>query len=997
MSHKKKQRAFYRGWEHFDQPEAFVPVREDEFPARATLPNIDRRSLLKLAGSAAALAAVGSGCRFQPQRKIVPFVQAPEGYVPGKDKHFASAATLDGYATGILVRSYEGRPVKIEGNPLHSSSMGACDHRTMAETAVLYDPERLQMPLMQGGFGTWGQFFTEIQAAGKLALLTGNVSSPSLHAQIQAFLAKFPGSRWFQYDAANRDCAREGAVLAFGRPVETVYDFAAADVVLGLDADIFLEGPGSVAYRRAIASRRDPDADMSRLYAVESVPTTFGATADHRFPAKPSEVLAVAKAIAAALGVPGAGTGRAPAGVPVAEIAADLRVAGKRAVVVPGEYTSAALHACCHAINHALGNTGTTVRYTKPVLADWQNNADQLRQLTSLLESGEIGSVLILGGNPVYAAPGDLDFRGTLGKVSFSAHLSLADNETTQACRWALPASHFLEAWGDGKGHDGSMVVAQPLIEPMYDSKSEIELLETLTGGGRTGDQIVAQTWGLFGAGWREMLAVGVRPAEGGSAQAVLPLPNLLTGLPDGGSGTEVRFLPDPNVHDGRYSNVAWLQELPKPVTNLTWDNSIQVSPATAKKLGAGQQTKLMGIIPFYGAHDVVSLTVGDKRVEGPIYINPGMADDTVVVHMGYGRTRGGSFGSVGNPETHGGGFDVMPLRSTASPWVAVGTVAKAKGTYPLANTQFHNTLDVNPEDSDRDIIREVTLAEYRANKDALAHPTDKPYVPHHKDENLPELLYNNEKEFFDPATNYQWAMTVDLNLCTGCNACVTACQAENNIPTVQKEQVMNGREMHWIRVDRYYQAQGGKFDEANPKINFQPLACQHCEAAPCEPVCPVAATVHSHEGLNQMVYNRCVGTRYCSNNCPYKVRKFNFLHFTRRFEDNPVLHLMQNPDVSVRGRGVMEKCTYCVHRINHARIEAKKDGREIRDGEVVTACQQACPSGAIVFGDMRREGNAVAKARASRRNYQLLEETNSRPRTTYLGKVRNPNPALEA
>ncbi|MCC6402777.1 MAG: 4Fe-4S dicluster domain-containing protein [Fimbriimonadaceae bacterium] len=997
MSRKKQGNAYYRGWEQFENPEAFDRVRADEFPARETLPGIDRRSLLKLAGGAAALATLGSGCRFQPQRKIVPFVHAPDSYVPGKDKYFASAATLDGYATGILVRSYEGRPVKIEGNPHHPSSLGACNHRTMAETAVMYDPERLQAPSLQGSFGTWGQFFTEALAGGKLALLTGNVSSPALHGQIQAFLQRFPGSRWFQYDAANRDSAREGAVLAFGRTVETIYDFERADVVLGLDADLFIEGPGTVAYGRAIVGRRDPEGEMNRLYAVESAPTTFGATADHRYPAKPSEVLSTAKAIAAALGVPGSVGAKGPDSVPVMEIVADLKAAGSRAVVVPGEFASAAVHACCHAINHALGAVGTTVRYTEPVLADWQNNSNQLRQLASMLEAGEVQSVLIFGGNPVYAAPGDVKFAEALAKAPFSAHLTLADNETSAVCRWALPASHFLEAWGDGKGHDGSLAVVQPLIEPMYDSKSEIEVLETLLEGSRSGERIVAQGWGLSPKGWKEMLARGVSAPKGAPSPNVSPIPNLLAGLPDGGSGTEVRFLPDPNVHDGRYSNVAWLQELPKPVTNLTWDNSIQVSPATAKKLGAGQQTKIMGVIPFYGAHDIVRLTVGESSVEGPIFVNPGMADDTVVVHMGYGRTRGGAFGTVGNPETHGGGFDVMKLRGTDSPWLASGTLIKAKGSYPLANTQFHNTLDVHPEDSGRDIIREVTLAAYREHPDALAHPSGEEGGAHHEDPHLPKLLYNNEKEFFDPTTNYQWAMTVDLNLCTGCNACVTACQAENNIPTVQKEQVMNGREMHWIRVDRYYRANGEEFDEANPRITFQPVACQQCDAAPCEPVCPVAATVHSHEGLNQMVYNRCVGTRYCSNNCPYKVRRFNFLHFTKRFEDVSVLHLMQNPDVSVRGRGVMEKCTYCVHRINHARIEAKKEEREIRDGEVVTACQQACPTGAIVFGDMRRESNAVAKTRASRRNYMLLEETNSRPRTTYLGKVRNPNPALEA
>jgi molybdopterin-containing oxidoreductase family iron-sulfur binding subunit len=857
-----------------------------------------------------------------------------------------------------------------------------------------------------GGFGTWAEFYREAAAAGALALLTPNVGSMSLAGQIKRLLAALPGSRWFQYDAAHRDSAREGAVMAFGRPVETLYDLTKADVVLGLEADLFLDGPAATAMSRQCASRRDPERPMSRLYAVESAPTLFGAMADHRFRAKPDEVLAFAKALAARLGVPGAGGAAPPAsvGAEVLEaIALDLQAAQGRCAVVPGEYAPASLHAVCHALNEALGAVGATVRHTEPVLADWQNNAEGLRELASLMASGQVQGVIVLGGNPAYCAPGDVEFEEALRKVPFSAHLTLYDNETTEACRWALPMSHFLEAWGDGRGHDGTPVLVQPILRPLYETASEIELLETLLGGARTGEQIVRDTWKGTDAAWREALARGGGGQPAKPAAGLELVPNLLAGLPDGdGRGIQVRVLPDPNVHDGSYSNVAWLQELPKPLTNLTWDNALCVSPATAKRLGLGQQTKTLGIIPFYGAHDKATLSVGGKEATGPVYVLPGMADDTVLVHMGYGRRRAGSVGKVGDPDTEGGGFDAMPLRSTASPWVTGGaTLAKAGGQYPLANTQFHNTLDVKPEDTGRDIIREVTLAEYQADPHVLQRPTEGGHGEghgggEHGGGHSTKQLYANEKEFFDAEKNYQWAMTIDLNLCTGCNACVTACQAENNIATVQKEQVMNGREMHWIRVDRYYRAKHGEFDESDPAITFQPVTCMHCEAAPCEPVCPVAATVHSHEGLNQMVYNRCVGTRYCSNNCPYKVRRFNFLHFTAKNEQVPVLQLLANPDVTVRGRGVMEKCTYCVHRINHARIEAKKEGREIRDGEVVTACQQACASGAIVFGDMRRPENAVARSRASLRNYTLLEPTNTRPRTSYLGKVRNPNPSLE-
>jgi Fe-S-cluster-containing dehydrogenase component len=1005
---RKAKGLLVKGIEQSREPEAFEPLAADEFPHRRSIPDIDRRSLLKFMGGTMALAGLSSGCRFLPQQKIVPFVNAPEGVTPGVDRHFATAGERGGYGIGLLARSTEGRPVKLEGNPLHPSSLGSIDSMSLAEVAVLYDPDRLSTPAKLGSPSGWPEFFREARAAlerAPAALLTPNVGSPSMAGVIRGFLAAHPGARWFQYEPVNRDSAREGAVMALGQPAEAVYHFEKADVVLSLDSDCLMTGPGHVRYQRDFSSRRQVDDDgreMSRVYAIEAVPTTLGATADHRFRAKPSEVLAAARAVAGAIGVAGAG-GAAPGSVgekAVQAIAKDLRAHAGRCLVVAGEHQSPAVHALAHAMNAALGNFGATVTYHQPVLAEWKNNVQEAKDLVSAIKQGQVGALFIVGGNPIYDMPSDLEFAETLKAVPLTAHLTLHDNETAHACVWELPMSHMLEAWGDVRGHDGTPAIVQPLIQPLYDSRSGLEFIDALAGRAREGREIVESQWRMPEKQWREALATGVLGAASAPVASSV-VSNVASAMAERASGgMEVVVLPDPTVYDGRYGNCGWLQELPKPLTNLTWDNAVQMSPATAKKLGVNLPKRIAGVVPYYGNADLVTVKVNGREVTGPAYIHMGMADDTVAVHMGYGRKRGGQIGSVadGGPWPNSiihGGFDAMPLITSGAPTIATGAeVTKAGGEYKLANAQYHNLLDVTEVDSDRDIIREVTLAEFKADHDALHHPTD---GSHHPKFDGPTNLYKQEPSFYDEETNYQWAMTIDLNLCTGCGACVTACQAENNIPTVGKHEVLRGREMHWIRVDRYYQAKDAGWDENDPKISIQPLTCMQCEKAPCEPVCPVAATVHSHEGLNQMVYNRCVGTRYCSNNCPYKVRRFNFLHYTSKPEQVPVLKLLQNPDVTVRGRGVMEKCTYCVHRINHARIDAKKAKREIEDGEVVTACQQACPSRAIVFGDMRREGNAVAKSRKSHRNYKLLEALNTVPRTTYLGKVRNTNQELEA
>jgi Fe-S-cluster-containing dehydrogenase component len=754
----------------------------------------------------------------------------------------------------------------------------------------------------------------------------------------------------------------------------------------------------------------------------------------------------------------------------LAGLVKDLPANQGKAVVAVGAHLPPMVHALVHLINETLGSHGTTIRLTNPAHSVPVNQGKQIADLADQMAKGQITSLIILGGNPAYTAPADLKFAELIKKASFSAHVATHMDETSKACHWTLPQSHFLEAWGDGVAKDGTVSVVQPLIEPIYDSRSHLEVVDALLGTSRTGREIVSGHWfaaqSLF-KGMAEVkasapaTAAPVTPAAPG-APAAAPgssaVPTMAPGplvesdferawrialsegvLIEGGkgslplrtaaglgaslklpqaSGAELVLLPDPTIYDGRYANNMWLQEMPKPITNFTWDNCIYVNPAAAKAAGL-ERNKFLGID---GTQDMekaalgmgrpmAEVTLGSNKLKAASAIQYGQADDTIVVHLGYGRTQGGSWVREADI-THGGGFNGYLLVTTDAPHGGSGAaLARSEGFYGMANVQFHNTLEAKYYDKDRNIIREAGLAAWVSGEPLFKHKehhvpgvtpdhgeekhedghAEKGHAPKHE-----PLTMWDKSAFKDYEKFNQWAMTIDLNLCTGCGACVMACQSENNVPSVGKREVQKGREMHWIRIDRYYMGTGDSIDEQNPPIRFMPMACVHCENAPCEPVCPVAATVHSHEGLNQMVYNRCVGTRYCSNNCPYKVRKFNFLHYTLRNDEIPVLQLLNNPDVTVRSRGVMEKCTYCVHRINRVRVNAKKDGREIADGEVVTACQAACPSQAIIFGDMRRPENAVSKSRASRRNYLLLEEANTIPRTTFLMRINNPNPEIE-
>jgi molybdopterin-containing oxidoreductase family iron-sulfur binding subunit len=978
---------YWRSLEELAGTEEFQALLTREFPENASdwMDSVSRRGFLQLMGASLALAGL-SGCTGQPDERIVPYVRAPEEILPGKPLFFATAMTLGGFATGLLVESHMGRPTKVEGNPKHPASLGATDVFVQASVLSLYDPDRSQAITEAGWISSWSGFLAaltgelDLQKARRgagLRILTETITSPTLASQLRALLSMFPSAKWHQYDPAGRDGARLGARLAFGEFVETHYRLDKADVILALDADLLCAGPGCVRYARDFAERRKPgrrDVRMNRLYVVESAPTGTGTMADHRLAMKAAEIEGFARAVARGLGVAGVTGEAAPPGPHTNWIAAlvrDLQRHRGSSLVVAGDGQPPVVHALAHAMNHALGNAGATVIHTQPVEANPGDQFGSLRELTEDMDAGKVNVLVILGGNPVFTAPADLKFADRMAKVGLRVHLSLSEDETSRLCHWHIPEAHYLESWSDARAYDGTATIAQPLIAPLYGGKSAHEILAAILGQpGRSGYEIVRDHWKSqyrgtdFEPFWRTALHDGViagtaLPAKQVSVKTGDWARRTGEGRPgtgDRGRGTgdgtlEIVFRPDPTIWDGRFANNGWLQELPKPLSKLTWDNAALVSPITAERLGLKNE-------------DVVELQYDGRAVRAPIWVMPGHAVDSVTVYFGYGRTRAGRVGT-------GTGFNAYAIRTAAAPWFAAGlAVRKTGATYPLSTTQTHHSMH------GRHLVRSGSLAEYQKHPDFAREMGEEP---------------PRELSLY-PGFTYEgnaWGMAIDLNACTGCNACVVACQAENNSPIVGKDQVARGREMHWIRIDRYYQG-----NPENPEILHQPVMCQHCENAPCEAVCPVAATNHSAEGLNDMVYNRCVGTRYCSNNCPYKVRRFNFLAFSDFA--TPSLKLMRNPNVTVRSRGVMEKCTYCVQRINAARIEAEKENRQIRDGEIQTACQQACPAQAIVFGNINDPGSRVSKLKAEPRSYGLLADLNTRPRTSYLARVKNPNPEIE-
>jgi molybdopterin-containing oxidoreductase family iron-sulfur binding subunit len=961
-------------------------------PAVELLDEPSRRDFLRFMAASLALGGV-SGCAYQPAESIVPYVQAPESVVPGESLYFTSAVPLDGFACGVLVKSQMGRPIKVEGNPSHPASSGATDATVQAAVLGLYDPDRSQMVIHDARVDTWEHFQSlalgirdglRAQKGAGLRILTHTVASPTLADQLRRLAEQFPAAKWHSYEPVSRDAVRAGARLAFGEYLEPIHHLAEADVIVALEADFLGSGPARLTDARAFTTHREDSSrrqhpGMSRLYVVECTPTLTGAAADHRLALPARDVAFVAQAIARSLGIGGADPSAEPrlpdrlAGhaLWIAALVRDLQASRGKSLVLAGETQPAQVHALAHLINHALANVGKTVEFLPRVDAGPSDQAGSLRELAHDIESGAVDTLVFLGANPAYDAPSDLAFDRLLAsdKAKLRIHLGLYDDETAELCHWHIPQAHLFECWSDLRAHDGTATIQQPLIAPLYNGKSAHELLALFLGEpDRSGLEIVRDYWkrqdlpGSFELVWQSALEYGVIAGTALKPKPVAPrIKDIVDARPrdSGPEGLEIVFRPDPTVCDGRFANNGWLQELPKPLSRLVWDNAAFLSPALARRLGVENE-------------DVVELRYRGRTVRIPVWIMPGQAEESIIVSLGHGRRRAGRVGT-------GVGIDVYGMRTSDEPWFGAGLeVVKTGERRRLAATQHHFNMQ------GRDLIRVQTLADDRANPGFASAGDRAGHAPSLIDEFSPRS---------GPVSSaaMAWGMAINLNTCIGCGACVAACQAENNIPVVGRDQVLASREMHWIRIDRYFEGD----DTSNPRIDFQPVPCMHCEKAPCELVCPVGATTHSAEGLNEMTYNRCVGTRYCSNNCPYKVRRFNFLQYND--ETSPTLKLLRNPDVTVRARGVMEKCTYCVQRINAARITAEIENRPLGGDEVVTACQAACPARAIVFGNVNDPASAVARAKASPRNYALLEELNTRPRTTYLARLRNPNPEIEA
>jgi molybdopterin-containing oxidoreductase family iron-sulfur binding subunit len=986
-------RTYWRSLGQLGERPEFRDYLEREFQEGASeLPEgITRREMMTLLGASISLAGL-AGCR-RPVEEIVPFVTAPEEIVPGVPRYYATTMPFRRSAYGLIVESHEGRPTKIEGNPSHPSTLGASSSRVQASVLNLYDPDRSQSITLKGERKTWSDFVTAWGELAKahaadggagLAVLSESFASPTLARLSSELRALYPKSQWATYEAVSDENRLAGLRAATGRDLDLMLRFDQASVILALDADPLLTDPEMIRHARGFAAGRRAGVSggaMNRLYAVEAVYSLTGAMADHRLRLESRQIASFLAALAARLVPPSDGAASAAAaGVPGVDarwldaLAKDLLANRGRGLIVAGERQPAAVHAAVCALNTSLGNTGKTVAYYETRDAALPR-VSSLAALVNAMRGGTVQTLVILGGNPAFDAPADLDFGSALAKVPHVIALGQSVDETSSKAEWHVPRAHYLESWGDARAVGGALSVVQPLILPLFGGKSSVEVLGLMVAGKeRPGYDIVRDTWkpllgeADFDSKWNRVLHDGL--LAGSELPEVVPeftaqpLAALgsSTGAPAGAGGLEIVFLPSPSLHDGRFANDGWLQELPDPLTKLTWDNPALVSPRTAEMLDLA-------------SGDVVRLEHTGRSLELPVWILPGMADSVVAVTLGYGRSRAGRIGS-------GVGFDTFTVRASGAPGFDSGAkLTKLGRTYPLSATQEHGSMEGRP------VVRESTLTELQSKSEGKEGQEVPSAVGVFEED--PEHFSLWKEHAYDQG--HQWGMTIDLNACIGCNACMTACQSENNVPVVGKAQVAKGREMHWIRVDRYFSGE----PDASPEIVFQPIPCMQCEDAPCEQVCPVAATVHDGQGLNVMVYNRCIGTRYCSNNCPYKVRRFNFFNFTK---DTPnILKLAMNPDVTVRARGVMEKCTYCVQRISAARIDARLSGRALADGDVVTACQQACPTQAIVFGDLFDAESRVAKHTRDPRNYSLLEELHARPRTTYLAKLRNPHPSLGA
>lgn len=1039
------EKTYWRSLDEFQDTEEFKKFVDREFyDVDIDKPGgLDRRRFMQLMGASLALSGA-TAC--WPEEKILPLSRRPQGHVPGKTKNYASAYERDGAGVGIRATSYDGRPIKIEGNSRHPSSLGATDAIAQASILGLYDPDRSRAPVKGGGWDKLlplkeftrfakGHFATlQGKSGAGLAFVSGSSSSPTMAALRRQLESEQPQAKWYEYESVSDDTIRAGSRMAFGQVLRTQLRLDKANVILCLDADPLGDHPDKLRLSRDWARGRNPESGhLNRLYSVEPRITHTGSVADDRLTLRHEQIKPFAMAVEAAVQQAlGQSSGSVPtlkdarAAKWVAAVAKDLLANRGKSVVLVGRGQPAAVHALAHRLNAALGNTApkSTVSYTAEIAAERPSHLEAIKALVADLNDGKIDTLVLLDANPVYTAPGELDFAKAMKKAKTSIHLGLYANETAKHCSWHVPQHHYLESWGDVRGFDGIVSVAQPLIAPLYASLAAAEMVAlTLAGSSFDLKQAVRDTYDRLttpaavmpvSAGGKQPPAAGQEPAaprsssdpdlaavalfdgttkdfrqalsEGVVAGTELPqvtptLQDFTVSAPSAAvlkASTELKngelelnFFQDGKVYDGRYANNGWLQELPDYLTKLTWDNAALMSPETAALLDCTDE-------------DLLDIKVGDRSIQVACSIVPGNERGSIALAIGYGRQCAGQVGGNRDKKIVTVGVDVSPLRQSGGWWAVQGaSVTKTGDTYLLANSQSHFAIDTRgkakTEERAHVLIREGELATYKK---------DPKFATRQDEHIIANSLFDERR--YDTAN--KWGMAIDLSLCTGCNSCVTACQAENNIPIVGKEQVAKGREMHWLRIDRYFK---GKPEDA--ALAAQPMACQQCELAPCEQVCPVGATMHNADGINDMVYNRCIGTRYCLNNCPMKVRRFNYFNFHENLknDDNKVLRMANNPEVTVRMRGVMEKCNYCMQRIQGAKAEARIDGRTVRDGDVQVACAQACPTKAIVFGDLNSKQGDVARMHRLKRVYTILPELNLQQRTKYLARITNPNPAL--
>ena len=1047
----KSGKRYWKSLDELADTPAFQELMQEEFPRQASagewVDSVSRRGFLKVMGASFALAGL-AGCTKQPDEPIFPYIKQPEDLVLGKPMYFATAHPFPTGAIPVLVKSDAFRPIKLEGNPEHPIAKGKSDPFTQASLLDLYDPDRSQFPRFRGeqtDFNEFQEKFAKAVAATKtgegVAFLSETVTSPTLAGQWKALQAKYPQAKLVQYEPVNQDAGRAASKAAFGDYYDTQYKLEDADVILALDAD-FLGGigfPGFLPLSAAWAERHrfDKSKPMNRLYVVETMPTVTGFKAEHRLALKPSEIDSFANALAGG----GATLSNPEAQKFLTAVLDDIKKSGGRFAVVVGPQSSQAAHAAALAVNGSMGAAGKTVVYTETVNPLPTEQAADLKALVSDMNAGKVQWLVMLGVNPLYNAPADLEFEAAFNKVPNTVHLGSHLDETGFYSTWHINKAHYLESWSDARAYDGTVSIVQPMIEPLYAGKSAHDIFQTLLdpsvsafnavqanaktylGGGTaapaaakavTGDEASKAALGSNAAAspmelaWRKALHDGwiantaFAPKTLGAAKSSAAPPATAS------TGIEISFKPDASVYDGRYANNGWLQELPRQVTSMSWDNAALMNMDLMGKLGIEE-------------NEAIELTLNGRKIITPVLMSPGHPNDAVTVHLGLGRRA--EAGRVGA----GVGFSAYALRTSDAPLMASGlTIARGHGTYDLCVTKVHNIehrgayaqRDLEHPESDKEGVyslagheaMERSIIRYATYEEAMKHPdfahegtTDSrgtlvnkvgynpqgEAVPHEESFWPDNWRYDHIEEVSaGKVLQNKWGMSIDLNSCTGCNACVVSCYAENNIAVVGREQVKIGRIMQWMRIDTYFEG-----DLHAPSAHFQPMLCQHCESAGCEQVCPVGATVHTPEGINTMVYNRCVGTRYCSNNCPYKVRRFNFLLYSDY--DTESLKFMRNPDVTVRSRGVMEKCSYCIQRIEAVKIEADKNNRAIEDGEILTACQQACPTDAIVFGNMNDPKSRVVQRKAEERDYQVLADLNYRPRTTYTAGVINPNAEL--